>query len=637
MLIALTAFALLAANAPADLLAWMNRIAQSQLDMRQKQIDAIRTRDGAEARQRDIRARILERIGPLPDYDGPLNARVTGQLPGQGYRIEKVVFESLPRFFVTGNLYVPSRPGKHPGILFPMGHWDQGKAAAQQMAANLARKNFVVFAYDPIGQGERLQVYDQRYGSSLAGGGTDQHILFGAQSVLVGRTFAAARIWDAKRALDYLISRPEVESSRIGCTGCSGGGTLTTYISAIDPRIKVAAPACYMNSFRVLFSGPVGDSEQGPPGFLAAGLDQTDYVELFAPKPWLISSTEQDFFTPAGARIVYEEAKRWYGLFGAEDRIKWVVGPGGHGTPRPVREAIYDWFIRWLGEPGTSAADENLEFVPDPELRVGKSGQVALDFGSREWSEINAELLKPEPASGSEIEAGLRALIAHRGPTNVRRESDGTIRFDPEEGLTLTARFLSGGSSGAGKRPGVVVVQASLDPLPRTLELARSGKQVLVLVPRGLPEPSASRIVGDWLANTRAELIGRSLPAMRAHDILCGIDMLLAQPEVDPVQGAMASAEDTAGIWLLMAAAVDKRIAEVDLSRTPWSIREIVRSPLARNPFDAVVRPGVAQSWDLDDLVRLIAPRQVVWTDPVDWMRNIAVRPGYRYSVTRQE
>jgi dienelactone hydrolase len=632
MLIALAAFALLAADATSDLLEWMDRIAQSQLDAREKQVAAITTRAAAETRQREVREKILKTIGPLPDYDGPLNARITGRLPGQGYRIEKVVFESLPRYFVTGNLYVPEQEGKRPGILFPMGHWDEGKAAAQHMAANLARKGFVVFAYDPVGQGERLQVYDRRSGSSLAGGATDQHILLGAQSLLVGRTFAAWRIWDAKRALDYLMSRPEVETSKIGCTGCSGGGTLTTYISALDPRIKVAAPSCYMNSFRVLFRGPVGDSEQSPPDFLAAGLDQTDYVELFAPKPWLITSTEQDFFTPAGARIVYEEAKRWYGIFGAEDRIKWVVGPGGHGTPLPVREAVYDWFIHWLGGPGAkpSSADEKLELRPNHELTVGGLGQVALDFESRELTDINLDALKPHATAKAALQDDVRSLVAHHPPENIKRDPDGTIRFDADRGLTLTAKLL--GRPGA-RRPGVLVVQSQVEPSERARSLAESGHTVLVLVPRGLPAPGTSRPVGDWLANTRAELIGRSLPAMRAHDILCGLDVLLRQPEVDAGEPVVATAEDTAGIWLLMAAALDDRIGEVRLHKTPWSIRAIVASPLARNPFDAVVRPGVAQSWDLEDVVALIGPRKVVWTDPVDWMRHVVVRDGFQYSV----
>lgn len=315
------------------LLDWMDRIAQSQLSRREAAIASIKTVAAAKERKQAVRAKVLELIGGLPDYHGPLEAWITGRIDAGPYFIEKLVLESLPHYYITANLYRPNASGRYPGVLLPLGHWENGKPAVERIAANLAVKGFVVLAYDPVGQGERLQAYDRRLERSLAGGATDQHFMTGCQALLIGQSFARYRIWDAKRALDYLVSRPEVDADRIGCTGCSGGGTLTTYISALDPRIKVAAPACYMNSFRILFTGPVGDSEQSLPDFLSSGLDQTDYVELFSPKPWLISSTEQDFFTPAGARLVYEEARRWYRIYGAEDKVKWVVGPGGHGTP----------------------------------------------------------------------------------------------------------------------------------------------------------------------------------------------------------------------------------------------------------------------------------------------------------------
>src|SRR6202171_349810 len=293
-----------------DLLAWMDAIAQRQLTAREKLIAEVRTQPDAERRTQYVRKKVLDLMGGLPEYSGPLNAQRTGRIDRDGYAIEKVIFESLPRFFVTANLYRPVASGRHPGILMPVGHLESGKAALQQMAANFARKGFVVLTYDPIGQGERLQAYDGRLRASLIGQGTEQHLLAGARAELIGESFARYRVWDAKRALDYLTSRAEVDADRIGVTGCSGGGTLTTYIAALDERVKVAAPACYMNSFRVLFRGSVGDSEQSLAGFLAAGLDQTDYVELFAPKAWLIASNKEDLFTPAGARLVYEEARR---------------------------------------------------------------------------------------------------------------------------------------------------------------------------------------------------------------------------------------------------------------------------------------------------------------------------------------
>ena len=290
-------------------LKWMDDIAQQQLKQRGEKIAAIKTTTAAETRKKYVRAKILELIGGLPDYNGPLNARVTQCTEAERLCDRGRDLREPARPLRHGQLYRPQAAGTYPGILLPLGHWEYGKPAVQQISTNLALKGFVVFTYDPLGQGERLQAFDARLGRSVAGGSVEQHFMAGAQSMLMGQSFARYRIWDAKRSLDYLMSRPEVDREKIGCTGCSGGGTITTYISALDSRIKVAAPACYMNSFKTLFTGSVGDSEQSVPGFLASGLDQTDYVELFAPKPWLMISTEKDFFTPAGAKQVYDEAQ----------------------------------------------------------------------------------------------------------------------------------------------------------------------------------------------------------------------------------------------------------------------------------------------------------------------------------------
>src|SRR5262249_25917919 len=385
---------------PADdhFLKWMDRIAQDQLSEREAAVAKIQTAAEAEARKQAVREKIFELIGGLPDYSGPLNAKITGRIDTQKYVIEKVIFESLPKVFVTGNVYHPKETGRYPGVLIPMGHWIEGKPAAQEIAANLAMKGFVALAYDPIGQGERLQAYDQRTRASLAGGSTDQHILAGGQTLLGGGSFARYRIWDAKRALDYLVSRPDVESEKIGCTGCSGGGTLTTYIAALDPRIKVAVPACYMSTFRLLFSGPTGDSEQSVPGFLSSGLDLADYVELFAPKPYLIVSTVADFFPIEGARHPSQEAREWYGLYKAQDKIQWAIGPGGHGTPQEVRERIYDWMIRWLKDGKGDYHEEPIEPQPVFKLFASESGQA----GGRDIYEVIADEFRRRQSGGTQ-------------------------------------------------------------------------------------------------------------------------------------------------------------------------------------------------------------------------------------------
>lgn len=634
MLLALPVFALLQLDPQAALLKWMTSIANSQLDQRDAKIAKIKTREQAAERSRQVRAKILELIGGLPDYDGPLNARTVSRIDADGYTIEKVVFESLPRYFVTGNLYLPKKPGTYPGVLFPLGHWDQGKAIAQRMGGNLALKGFVMFAFDPMGQGERLQAYDARTGKSLAGGSTEQHILAGGQSLLAGKSFARYRIWDAKRALDYLISRPEVIKDKIGCTGCSGGGTVTTYISALDERIKVAAPSCYMNSWRMLFSGPTGDSEQSFPNFLSSGLDMTDYVEMFAPKPWLMTSTEEDFFTPAGAKIVYDEAKRWYGILGEESKLRWEVGPGGHGTPQVLREAIYGWMLRWLKDSDGSAREQDIPLRPDHDFQVTQSGQVSAELGSRDLNGIIHDELLRQGRKGTteELSQFVEKLVDHRRGSPPAKGEDGSVSIPVEPGLSVEGRlFLPGGS---GRAPAALIVGSGRQSLDLALSLQKSGEAVLVLAPRGTPIAARTLLSGDWITNTRAMLIGRNLPAMRASDILSGVDLLAEMDRVDTSKIRLI-ASDTAGVWALLAAAADKRIARVDLDHTPYSLRLALENPLNKGLHDGVI-PGFALRWDLSDLVDAVGRSKVIWRDPTDWMRNVVFLPGFEYSTFAQ-
>lgn len=578
----------------AQFLDWMNGIAQRQLVERAGTIAQIRTTAEAEARKKIVRGRILQLMGGLPDYRGPLNPRVTGVVKREGFEIRKVIFDSLPGIFVTANVYVPSSAGMHPGILLPLGHWEQGKTAVQLISSNLALRGFVVLAYDPVGQGERQQAFDKRTGKSLAGGPTEQHFMLGAQSLLVGQSFARYRIWDARRGLDYLVSMREVDPSRIGVTGCSGGGTLTTYISALDERVKVAAPACYMNSFATLFPGDVGDSEQSLPGFLSSGLDQTDYVEMFAPKPWLISSTEGDFFTPAGAKQVYDEARHWYGLYGAEEKVHWVVGPGGHGTPLKVRQAIYDWMEQWLMPGKAHVPEVAAKTVSDHELWAAEGGQVSNLPNSRDLYLYVRESLG-QRGSRTEMMAELRRLL------DVERRE-------------MPPLHTSIAGEGASRRPAVLMLGES-----KAGDAFREDRVVSTLTVAGL---QASRALsGGWLPNTRMSLIGRNLPMLRVAEILAGVEQLRQRSDVDPAHVSVA-ANGVAGVWALIAAALDNRIDRVWVDRTPFSLRGAFDSPVHENLHDAVIL-GFAKKWDLDDVVAEIGAGRVIWTDPTDWMRNV--------------
>lgn len=607
-----------------DFDAWLNQQAQQLLAARRASLTEIRTKADALARQQLLREKLLKVIGGLPTYSGPLNPKITGRLEAPTHSIELVALESLPGYWMTANLYLPKKPGKHPAILFSIGHWNEGKPAAQRIAANLAAQGFVVLAFDPMGQGERSQAFDRRLNRALVYGGVPEHWLAGTQALLVGDTLARYFIWDAKRALDYLVSHPAVDPERIGATGCSGGGTQTTYISALDPRIRVAAPLCYMNSFEVLFSGSIGDSEQSLPNFLSEGLDQTDYVLHFAPKPWLIGSTEEDFFTPAGAKVVYEGARSFYRIFDAESSVKWVVGPGGHGTPKEVRTALYGWFQQWLlGASGSTTEDPNIRMFTNEELLVLPTGQVATDLKSRDLVELLRERRK-ENARPGDLAAEVQRLVRPLAAAPPVKGSEETFTFEPEPGVVVTGHIVR--PPGTAKLPGVVHVEAGPELSARAKEIAAAGAVVLAIVPRGLPAPKPYAEYGDWMAATRSWMIGRNLPGMRAQDIAAAVKILAARPDVaaGPIRGV---ADGTAAVWLLLASAAEPRLSKLWLERAPHSLASALDSPVHKFLHDAVI-PGFLRSWDLADLAK---GRTVRWVQPTDWNSNIVKLSGAQY------
>ena len=235
-----------------------------------------------------------------------------------------------------------------------------------------------------------------------------------------------------------------------------------------------------MNSYGVLFTGPVGDDEQSPPGFIASDLDQADYVELFAPKPWLIVSTIEDFFPLEGARRTYDEARRWYRLFGAQDRIDWAVGPGKHGMPLQVRERIYEWMIRWLKDGKGDATEASVEMAANRELLVTPGGQVTIDLAGRElYTIIRERVAKPDAPQqlpSRVVEAILPLMKPEgEGPVTIRitgetRNEDfisKQILLETEPGLELEGTLFQPRKEG--RRPALVVVETDRGPLQSRL------------------------------------------------------------------------------------------------------------------------------------------------------------------------
>ncbi|MBL9209019.1 MAG: prolyl oligopeptidase family serine peptidase, partial [Opitutaceae bacterium] len=462
------------------------------------------------------------------------------------------------------------------------------------------------------------------------------------------------RTWDGIRGIDYLVTRPDVDPRRIGVTGCSGGGTLTTYIAALDPRVAAAAPSCYITNWRALLEklGPQ-DGEQSVAHFLTEGLDIPDYIALFAPKPYLIASTTDDFFPLEGARQAFEEAKRFHGLFGAGDRVEWFVGPGGHGMPRESREAVYAFFLKHLRGGQGDPTEAPVVLDPLEKILCTPTGQVADSLGSETVYTLNrrrADSLtrKQAPAdlpaavrrlAGITVQPGGTPPVAtvHRTWNRAGYRAD-LISLALPGNVALTGSLLVPAGPGPHRaalivdgRPKDVVAAAGGD----ADVLARQGFLVLALQPRGTrekPATAAGGYVGDFDLAFHAYLVSKSLTGLRAEDVMHAVDFLFARADVQR-DGLAAIGYGAAGVYVLHAAALDGRIARVMTQQSPALLRLGVDRPIHRHIYEVAV-PGMLTAYDLDDLLRAIAPRPVTVINPVDLLERPVHTPQYRQLVS---
>ncbi|KPK79596.1 MAG: hypothetical protein AMJ81_13010, partial [Phycisphaerae bacterium SM23_33] len=337
-----------------------------------------------------VRRKLRACFGPSPKRT-PLKPRVTGTVRRRHYTIEKVIYESGPDFPVTANLYIPrGASGPRPAVLGTCGHAQDGKAHGlyQGFCANLARQGYVVLIYDPVSQGERLQ-YPGREGRAHPRGCCQEHNMAGNQMSLLGEFFGAWRVWDGIRSLDYLLSRPEVDPARVGVTGNSGGGTMTTFLTALDDRFSMAAPGCFVTQYLYnLENERPADSEQGPPGLLGAGLDMADFFIANIPRPTLLLGQAKDYFDRRGLQAVYAELRRLYAILGRAEDVELFIGPREHGYFLENREAMYRFFNRHAGvqaaarEPKRQRLEnkQTLYATPGGEVHRLKNVRRVFDF-----------------------------------------------------------------------------------------------------------------------------------------------------------------------------------------------------------------------------------------------------------------
>jgi cephalosporin-C deacetylase-like acetyl esterase len=637
---------------------YLQNIAMQQLTARKEVIAAIQTREQFERRKAEVRRGLLAMIGGLPTEKPALNLRKAGVIDRGDYRIEKIVYESLPHHYVTANLFVPQTgTPPFPAVLQPTGHSLSAKARAfyQNLGLGLVKNGFVVLTYDPTGQGERRIFYDAALGDSRVGGTTVEHEMVGIQSLLGGQSIARYMIWDGMRSIDVLQSLPFVDPKRLGISGCSGGGTVTAYLAALDDRLQAAAPSCYITDWedQLLGTGPQ-DAEQQFPDQLNNGLNHADLVEAFAPKPYLIASTTEDFFPIAGSRKAYAESRRIYSLLGVPEKIATSYDIGPHGTTQRQREAIYAWMSRWLkGGNGDILPEPVYRTEYEEDLRSTISGQVSTELGGETPSTMNIrELSKLTPSrpslSGQQDIGFLRQRLrdeivrltryeASKGPLNVktlermdRRYYRVThLRYETGPGRIVGA-LLAEPDPDRSRRKAIVYVgergkNGAAAPGGDVDQLAQLGYTVLALDPSGIGETAGTwpGYSSTWFGQEKitwlALMVGKPLVGLRMDDILRGVDLLSARGLLHDGE-CLSIGKGIVAVDLLHAAAVDDRVAGVAIEEGLLSYAAIARTPIHRQIFDAVI-PGVLGHYDLPDLVASLAPRPV-------WLVNLRSPTG---------
>jgi cephalosporin-C deacetylase-like acetyl esterase len=621
---------------PAYLMDQANR----RLQERAALVSGMATLDAVAARRKLVRATMIESVGGFPERT-PLNPRITSTIDRGDYRIEKIVFESQPRFFVTANLYLPKTGlPPYPAILYPLGHELGGKSYAtwQQMLGSLARRGYVALAWDPLGQEERKQFFDPDWNDSKFFSSTVEHTELGAQCMLVGDAIARYTIWDGIRALDYLVSRPEVDASRIGAAGNSGGGTHTSYLSALDDRIKVAAPSCYITSWRALLDalGPQ-DGEQVFPGWLKNGMDFPDFIYSFAPKPFLVLSAIRDFFPIGGVRESFAEAHRVYESLGSGDKLQKVEADDGHGYSKPRRQAAYRWFARWLKSQEDDGAEQDVPIARSEELWATPTGQVATSFQGEDVFSLNLKRYEAakvhRPALSLDKVRELAAFDPGKGDLNIKTYGTAPrngfriekLTYESEPGIMIAA-LVYVPETRAGKYPAVLYAdgegkKASAEDAER---LVHKGFLVMSVDLRGMGETRPAldshddftRYFGDHNSAETAFLLGKTLVGMRAGDISRGMDLLAARPDVD-ASNLAGFGKGAAAVAMMHAAALDPRFRKLALEDMLMSYDAIVTHRIHRSMFEQIV-PSALKYYDLPDLARSLAPRTVWVMDAVN-------------------
>ncbi len=646
-------------DTPHALYNYLTQQAFAYLENRKSEVEKIRSLPEWQQRQTWVRKTLLDLIGPFPDKT-PLNAKTVRTVDKGEFKVEHIIFESQPGFYVTSSLFIPNRvtkKSKTPAVIYCSGHSPESYTSStyQHVILNLVKKGFVVFAFDPVGQGERLGYYDPETDGSLVGPPTREHAFPGAQAFVTGGSLTNDMIWDGIRAVDYLLTRQEVAPTRIGITGRSGGGFQSAFIAAIDERIYAAAPENYItNNTRLLQSIGPQEAEQNLVHGIVRGLDHADLLEVRAPKPALVLTTTNDFFSIQGARETAQEVSLIYKAYGKPENFTMVEDTGTHASTPKNREAMYAFFQKHLNHPG-NAHDEEVALLSEEEMQVTATGQLSTSLGGETVFSLNKKeaeklmdtLQQSRQNLGTHLPHVVEAAKKLSGYTAPESGEDPVFTGNVlREGYVIKKYFVKG--EGNYVIPYLLFVPDKpnhkaliyLHPSGKQAE-AQAGGQIEGLVKTGFtvlaPDMIGNGEMGpgdfsrkNYFLHAPMEglsyliwngflLIDKTIAGIRAADVVRLTGLLKNDPAITDI---FAVARKEIAPVLLHAAAFEPAISGVALINPVSSYRSVVTTRFYDPGFIENAVPAALTEYDLPDLAASLAPRKLLLFNVTDGTGN---------------
>lgn len=561
----------------------------------------------------------------------PLNPQITGTIAQDGYNIEKIIYQSFRNHHVTANLYLPKATNKLPAVLLFCGHEDVSKATEsyQKTAILLAKNGFVVLVIDPISQSERVQLTDSS-GKSLTRGSTTEHTLLNLSSNLLGTSVAAYELFDNQRGLDYLLTRKEVDASKIACVGNSGGAMQTIYFAAIDDRVKAIVPCSYLASREnTLATTGAADGCAQIPNEGALHLEMSDFLIAAAPKPTLILAGRYDFIDYNGTLQSYNDLKKVYASLGQPEKIALFAYDDGHGISKPKRERAVQWLRKWFYNDDRMVIEPELVTLTDKDLFASTKHKVNLSFTDEIAVQKNNELLFGQYAEHRKAFAKLDIMQRKKAIQKLLSISSNPQKFDVEKVGGIQIKGLSFEK--------LIIRKNNEVPLPALVAYPKNKvkKVVIWLSEQGknklidsvaISEEETAYIFADLRGTgetaDKAEMndpkyfskdyrnamlalhMGKPLVGQRVEDIFTILDFISENKQLSGAK-IEVNTKGNIGVPALHAVFFRTEVSALQLYQCLESYQQILEQPLAKDRYGLVIN-NVLEYYDIPDMASWI-------------------------------